>query len=168
MPGASVKRRPPLAVIVAASTMAVYLAAALSFGIYNTVRRCRAAVATAGEPPAAMRARVFGRRYNAAVERIRSLIPEDEPYFLSGKADGAIVWVRYDLLPRRAVRQEALAASPGDCWLGQIRWSVLALGFGRPPLLLERRAGVPPGCPAAPWRRAAAAGNTAPPDGQRH
>lgn len=145
-----IQRLPPLATI---AVVSIYLAVALPIGLYNTARRWRSAIATAGMPPAAMRARVFGQRYTAAIELIRRAIPEDEPYFLSGKADGSIIWARYDLLPRRAASLEALAANPRDCWFGQIRWSVVAPGAGRAPLLLERPVSVPPGCSPAPWRR---------------
>jgi hypothetical protein len=154
--GDLVRRQPLLPAKAAVLFVGIYLAVALPVGLYNTARRWRAAAAAAGVPPAAMRAIVFGGRYTAAVEAIRGVIREDEPYLLSGRTD-ALVWVRYDLLPRRAARQEALAASPNDCWFAQIRWSVVARELGRPPLLLARPVIVPPGCPAAPWRQADAA-----------
>jgi hypothetical protein len=128
-----------------------FVAIALPVGLYSTVRRVLAAAGTVGVPPGPMRARVFGQRYAAAIAAIRRAIPEDEPYFIASRADGALVWVRYDLLPRRAVRFEALAANRNDCWLAQIRWSVTGLAFGHPPLLLERPVSRPPGCPPAPW-----------------
>jgi hypothetical protein len=145
--------------------LAVYLLIAVPVGVRNTVLRLRVAVKTAGLPAGAMRARVFGPRYVAAVDQIRRAIPVGEPYLLSeagrpyllGELDqpAAMLWVRFDLLPRRAMVLHAPgspgAPVPGDCWLEQIRWIVVAAGPGRPPLLLERPATVPPGCPPAPW-----------------
>jgi hypothetical protein len=149
MPRDLIQRLPPLAAI---GAIALYLAVALPAGLYDTARRLRAAVATAGLAPGMVRARVFGRRYTSAIELIRRVIPEDEPYLLSAE-DAPIAWVRYDLLPRRAARLSALAANPSDCQLAQIRWSVVAEPFGRPPLLFERPVKLPPGCTPAPWLR---------------
>jgi hypothetical protein len=140
---------------VAAGLVAANLAVAIPFGLYNTFLRLRAAVATAGLGPRAMRARVFGRRYTAAIENLRRVIPPDEPYMLEGIGEpGDLVWVRSDLLPRRAVLihpGEAAGRLLEDCLLRQVRWQVVAVGFGKPPLLLARPADVPAGCPPAPW-----------------
>src|ERR1700688_3537665 len=127
MPRDFIQRLPPLAAI---GAIALYLAAALPAGLYNTARRVRAAVATAGLPPGAVRARVFSHRYTSAIELIRRVIPEDEPYLLSAN-DASIAWVRYDLLPRRAARLAAAEANPGDCLLAQIRWSGVGDAVGR-------------------------------------
>ncbi len=140
---------------VAAGLVAANLAVAIPFGLYNTFLRLRAAVATAGLGPRAMRARVFGRRYTAAIESIRRVIPPDEPYVLEGIGEpGDLVWVRSDLLPRRAVLihpGEPAGRLREDCLLRQVRWQVVAVGFGKPPLLLARPADVPAGCARAPW-----------------
>jgi hypothetical protein len=140
----------------------VYLLIAIPVGLRNTFLRLRAAVRTAGLPPEAVRARVFGPQYVAAVEQIRCAIPEDEPYLLSeaGKPylaseldqPAAMLWVRFDLLPRRAmVLRQGL---PPDCWRQQVRWLVVATAPGRPPVLLQRPlTAPPPGCPPAPWLR---------------
>lgn len=118
----------------------------------NTALRFRTVARTAGLPPEAVRALVFGRRYTAAIEQIRSTIPEDEPYLIREMDEpGAMLWVRFDLLPRRAIRSEGTPAPTLDCWREQVRWEVVAAGVGRPPLLLERPASTPPGCPPAPW-----------------
>jgi hypothetical protein len=153
---------------VAAGLVAANLAAAIPVGLYNTFKRLRAAVATVGLGPREMRARVFGRRYTAAIESIRRIIPPDEPYVLEGIGEpGDLVWVRSDLLPRRSVLVhpgEPAAALEGDCLLRQVRWQVVAIGFGKPPLLVARPAppaGAPGGCPPAPWLRAAGTAGTA-------
>ena len=145
---------------VAAALVGANLAVAIPVGLYNTSLRLRAAVATAGLGPRAMRARVFGRSYTAAIESIRRLIPPDEPYVLEGIGEpGDLVWVRCDLLPRRAVLIRPGEPAPRllqDCLLRQVRWQVVAIGFGKPPLLLARPAQAPAGCPRAPWLTAAA------------
>jgi hypothetical protein len=135
--------------------LAVYLLAAIPPALGSTARGLRAAARTAGLAAAEVRARVFGRRYVAAVDRIRLAIPVDEPYLLTEQREpGAMLWVRFDLLPRRAVVVQP-QTRPGDCWLEQVRWTVVGVGLGRPPLLLERQPFVPPGCRPAPWRTAA-------------
>ena len=82
-------------------------------------------------------------------------IPVDEPYLLREMDEpGAILWVRFDLLPRRAILD---IAPPPDarsaCLRAQVRWMVVAVGTRRPPLLYERPPTLPPGGPPAPWRR---------------
>ena len=135
----------------------VYLLIAATVGLRNTVLRLRAAVKTAGLPAHAVRELVFGRRYVAGVDLIRRSIPVAEPYLLSERDEpGAMLWARFDLLPRRAMYLGKVGSLPGDprnCWVEQVRWMVVAAGVGRPPLLLERTTRIPPGCPPAPWAR---------------
>ena len=136
----------------------VYLLIAIPVGLRNSWLRLRAAARTTGLSAGEMRMRVFGARYVAAVEQIRRTIPVDEPYLLDEMDEpGAVLWVRFDLLPRRAIRfhGQPTESSAPDCVREQVRWMVVAAGVGRPPLLLERAARVPPGCPPAPWRRPA-------------
>jgi hypothetical protein len=137
----------------------LYLLIAIPVGLRATWLRLRAAVRTAGLSAGEMRVRVFGPRYVAAVDQIRRAIPMDEPYLLDEMDEpGAMLWVRFDLLPRRAVRNIRTPPAPRsgpDCVREQIRWLIVAAGVGRPPLLLERPVRVPPGCPPAPWRRPA-------------
>jgi hypothetical protein len=136
----------------------VYLLIAIPVGLRATWLRLRAAGRTAGLSAGEMRARVFGPQYVAAVEQIRRAIPVDEPYLLDEMDEpGAVLWVRFDLLPRRAIRvhRQQLESSTPDCTRDQVRWLIVAAGVGRPPLLLERPVRVPPGCPPAPWRRPA-------------
>ncbi len=134
----------------------LYLGIAVPLRLWNSAARLRAAARLAGQSPQAVRALAFGTRYTAAIEAIRRVIPEDEPYLMTEQTEpAAMFWVRYDLLPRRAlvVRPDS---RPDDCWLGQLRWMVAAVGLGRPPRLVRLRDNAPPGCPPAPWRRTAA------------
>jgi hypothetical protein len=135
---------------VALGVVLAYLLIAVPVGLHNTALRVRAGARTAGLSAGAMRARVFGPLYVAAIDRIRRAIPEDEPYLISELDEpGAQLWVRFDLLPRRAM----LAQGTADCWRRQVRFMVVAVGVGRPPLFYERPAVVPPDCPPAPWMR---------------
>jgi hypothetical protein len=131
----------------------VYLLIALPVGLRNTALRMRAAARTAGLSAGDMRMRIFGPQYVAAIEQIRRVIPEDEPYLL-GEMDepGAILWVRFDLLPRRAILDAASPPSSPDCWRDQVRWLVVATGSRQPPLFFEHPTRIPPGCPPVPWR----------------
>ena len=87
----------------ALGALVIYLLVAIPVALRNTWLRARAAGATLRQSPAALRARVFGQAYTAAIEDIRRQIPEDEPYILSTTGDmAAMLWVRFDLLPRRA------------------------------------------------------------------
>jgi len=131
-----------------------YLLIAGLIGLRNTALRLRAAVRTAGLSTAGMRARVFGQEYTESILRLRRTLPDDEPYLLSTTGDlGSLLWVRFDLLPRRAIllRPTAPDGAAADCWQDQIRWLVTATGVRRPPLLEERTTRVPAGCAARPW-----------------
>jgi hypothetical protein len=134
-----------------------YLLLAVPAGLRNTVLRLRMAARTAGLPVPALRARAFGPDYTAAVDEIRRTIPVGEPYLLSYQDDlGAMLWVRYDLLPRRAIVPRPPGspfAGANDCWPDQVRWLIVGVGGGRAPLFVERPVRVPPGCPPAPWRK---------------
>ena len=138
-----------------AALLGIHLAVGIAAGLRNTALRLRAAVRSAGLSPAEMRTRILGPDYVAAVERVRRTIPVDEPYLLRELDEpGAMLWIRFDLLPRRAILD---TAPPRDarsaCLRAQVRWLIVAAGARRPPLLYERPAPVPPGCPPAPWRR---------------
>jgi hypothetical protein len=140
----------PLAVV---GMLVVYLAVAIPRRLIATARSLYAARELAGIPAAKLRQSVFGGSYTAAVEGIRSAVPVDEPYLLTFRDElGAMLWVRYDLLPRRAM-VIGPATDRGDCWLRQLRWMVVGVGGGRPPLLRKLSGAVPPGCPPAPWLR---------------
>jgi hypothetical protein len=135
----------------------VYLLIAIPVGLRNTFVRLRVAARTAGAPLAEVRAHAFGRRYVATIAAIRRAIPEDEPYLLSELDEpGSLLWVRFDLLPRRAiVLRSGVSPDPDlDCWRDQVRFEVVAVGSGRPPLFREHPVAPvpPPDCPPAPWR----------------
>lgn len=137
----------------------VYLLIAIPVGLRNTFLRLRVAAKTAGVPLAEVRAHAFGRRYVATIDAIRQAIPEDEPYLLSELDEpGSLLWVRFDLLPRRAIvlRPGGSPEPDFDCWRNQVRFEVVAVGSGRPPLFREHPVPPvpPPGCPPAPWREA--------------
>jgi hypothetical protein len=132
-----------------------YLLIAIPVGLRNTFLRLRVAAKTAGAPISEVRAHAFGRRYVAAIDEIRRAIPENEPYLLSELDEpGSLLWVRFDLLPRRAIvlRRGGSPDPAFDCWRDQVRWEVVAMGSGRPLLFRERPVAMPPGCPPAPWR----------------
>lgn len=135
--------------------LAVYLLIGIAVGLRNTALRLRSAVRSAGLSAGEMRTRILGPQYVTAVELVRRAIPVDEPYLLRELDEpGAMLWIRFDLLPRRAILD---IAPPPDarsaCLRAQVRWIVVAAGARRPPLLFERPVAVPPGCPPAPWRR---------------
>ncbi len=135
--------------------LAVYLAIGVAVGLRNTALRLRSATRSAGLSTGEMRARMFGGEYVAAIERLRSMIPVDEPYLLRELEEpGVIVWTRFDLLPRRAILDsEPPADAHSVCLRAQVRWMVVATGTRQPPLIFERPVAVPPGCRPAPWRR---------------
>lgn len=135
--------------------LAVYLAAGIVVGLRNTGLRLRSAVRSAGLSAGEMRTRIHGAEYVAAVERIRGMIPLDEPYLLREFDEpGVILWTRFDLLPRRAILDIAPPADARSaCLRAQVRWLVVATRTRQAPLLYERPAEVPPGCPPAPWRK---------------
>ena len=149
-----------LAVVVVA-TVAAYLAVAVPWALHDAWLRLRVALGTAGMPVGELRPAAFGADYAAAIEKIRRVIGRREPYVVDEAiGHGSIFWVRYDLLPRRAIagRTRSPLSLPGrDCWVAQVRWQVVGNGLRRPPLLLEHPVRVPPGCPPAPWWKPAAA-----------
>src|SRR5689334_21937354 len=84
--------------------LAVYLLIGVTVGLRNTALRLRSAARSAGLSAEEMRARILGPEYVAAVERVRRAIPVDEPYLLRELDEpGAMLWIRFDLLPRRAI-----------------------------------------------------------------
>jgi hypothetical protein len=92
--------------LVAAALVALYLAAALprAAGVVGFMLRLPGR--TAGESLPAARARLFGGEYSRAIDLIRRQIPVEQPYALvagDSAQSGGVLWVRYDLAPRRAV-----------------------------------------------------------------
>lgn len=135
--------------------LAVYLTVGIAVGLRNTGLRLRSAARSAGLSAGEMRTRMFGGEYVAAIERLRRMIPVDEPYLLRELEEpGVILWTRFDLLPRRAILDiEPPPDARSACLRAQVRWMVVATGTRQPPLIFERPVTVPPGCPPAPWRR---------------
>ena len=135
--------------------IAVYLAIGVAVGLRNTALRLRSAVRSAGLSAGEMRTRILGAEYVTAIERIRGMIPVDEPYLIREMEEpGVILWTRFDLLPRRAILDiEPPPDARSACLRAQVRWLVVATATRQAPLIYERPATVPPGCPPAPWRR---------------
>src|SRR5262245_24400406 len=108
---------------VAVILVAVYLLIAIPVGVRKTFTFLRAAATPVGGPVKAVRPRIFGRGYVAAVDEIRRIIPEDEPYLLSELDErDSRLWVRFDLLPRRAIflRNGESPDEGLDCWRAQV------------------------------------------------
>ncbi|HVT15690.1 MAG TPA: hypothetical protein VHQ90_05830 [Thermoanaerobaculia bacterium] len=145
--------------VAAVGLLALFLATVAPLASQRTFLRLGWALRAAGEPPAAARLRQFGPAYVVAVERMRRRITAGEPYVLleaRGAEPGAVFGVRFDLLPRRAVKIEGLQdlsdpARTADCIQGQLRWLVVVFGHARPPLLFALPPRLPAGCRPAPW-----------------
>jgi hypothetical protein len=145
--------------VAAVGLLVLFLATVVPLAGQRTFLRLRWALRAAGEPPVAARLRQFGPAYVVAVERMRRHIPAGEPYVLleaRGAEPGAVFGVRFDLLPRRAVKIEGLQdlsdpARRSDCIQGQLRWLVVVFGHARPPLLFAVQPHLPAGCRPAPW-----------------
>ena len=120
--------------------LAAGVAAALNAGV-----RLGQAVALVGEDGAAARRRVKGGDYMDAIEQIRRTIPRDGEYLIVDAGEerqGAALWVRFDLAPRRARLVGALRDRPDPDRLAarmpeSSRWVVIAL-YGQPPILIDR------------------------------
>ena len=120
--------------------LAAGVAAALNAGV-----RLGQAVALVGEDGAAARRRVKGADYMDAIEQIRRTIPRDGEYLIvdgGEERQGAALWVRFDLAPRRARLVGALRDRPDPDQLAErmpasSRWVVIAL-YGQPPILIDR------------------------------
>lgn len=125
--------------------LALYLALAVPASAARAFRQVREAVHRVREPVAEARARVFGADFVAGVERIRAALATTEPYLLIDGGDpqeGAALWVRYELAPRRALFIRDPRAGDLD-WLRRqiprtVRWVVVAAGGRRPPELYRR------------------------------
>jgi hypothetical protein len=143
-----------LAVVVLATVVA-YLVVAVPWALHDAWLRLRVALGTAGMAVSELRPAAFGADYVAAIEQIRRVIGRHEPYVVDEAiSHGPIFWVRYDLLPRRAIAgrtRSPLSLLGRDCWVAQVRWRVIGYGLRRPPLLVEQAVRLPPGCPPAPW-----------------
>src|SRR4029077_11555952 len=98
-----------------------------------------------GETAAAGGVRVFGTPYVDTIRAMRRAIPPDGIYgLIDGEPDieGAALWVRHDLAPRKAVFLGKLAQLPGPRRLrGRLperaRWVVVAY-TRRPPERIDK------------------------------
>ncbi len=126
----------------------LFLAAAVPRSLTQAARQMVDAVHTAGETPLDRRRRISGPEYIDAIEAIRRAIPPDGAYLLVNGAtrdEGARLWVRFELAPRRAVLaggrhgvrdpRRLLQKLPPD-----LPWAVVAHGRGGPPTLYGRAA----------------------------
>lgn len=131
---------------VALAAFGLFLATSLPVALGTSANRVLQALRRAGESPEAARVRVFGAPYVDTVDSIRRTIPPDGVYALvDGEPveEGAALWVRHDLAPRKAVFLGKMAKLPGVKRLrsrvpARARWVVIAYTNGRPPELIER------------------------------
>ena len=125
---------------------AAFLVTALPKALRRSIERTASAVSWAAETPEAARRRVLGPEVAAAYDRLRSAIPSDGAYLLvdgGTLGQGSPYWVRYQLAPRKAVLAGDLGHLPSAeevlrHWPPGIRYAVVALPEGAPPVLMER------------------------------
>ena len=123
------------------------LAVSLAWSTGRAVRRIYWAHLYAGETPLEERSRQFDPQYALAVEEIRRTIPPHGVYALVDAdpvEEGSVLWVRFDLAPRRAVLLGFLhdLKNPRivrERLIREVRWVIVA-SVRRPPVLYERRA----------------------------
>lgn len=131
---------------IALALFGLLLAVSLFWSTGRSVRRIYWAFAYAGETPLEERSRHFGPEYTRAIEEIRRTIPPHAVYALVDAdpvEEGSVLWVRFDLAPRRATYLGFLhdLRGPGAVRQRMIReahWVVIA-SVRRPPVLYERR-----------------------------
>lgn len=132
--------------LVALAAFGLFLATSLPVALGTSANRLLQALRRAGESPEAARLRVFGIPYVDTIATIRRSIPPDGVYALiDGEPgdEGAALWVRHDLAPRKAVFLGKMHQLPGVRRLrsrmpARARWVVIAYAGGRPPELVER------------------------------
>ena len=109
----------------------------------RALRGVAAAVRSVGESPLDRRRRTDGPEFTEGVEAIRRAIPVDGAYLLVNGAshdDGARLWVRFQLAPRRAVYAGNLHELRLRPLPPVLSWVVVARGHGAPPELYDRAA----------------------------
>ena len=125
----------------------LFLAVAVPLTAWRAAQTLAGALRAAGESPLEQRRHLFGPAYADGIEAIRRAIPPDGAYLLVNGAtadEGARLWVRFDLAPRRPVfagglrglrnprrQQERI---PAD-----LAWVVVARGRGGAPELMDRQ-----------------------------
>lgn len=125
---------------------AVFLASSIFEAARVAFGTGRLAYTFRGEPPSQERSHAYGPEYVRAIEEIRRRIPRDGAYVLVSAApenEGAALWVKFDLAPRRAVYLGELhTLQPVDRLRKRMpraaRWVVIAYESYRPPVLMER------------------------------
>jgi hypothetical protein len=133
------------AAVFALALFGLLLAVSLFWSTGRSVRRIYWAFAYAGETPLEERTRHFGPEYARAIEEIRRTIPPHAVYALVD-ADpiekGSVLWVRFDLAPRRATYLGFLQdlrepRTVRQRLIREVRWIIVA-SVHRPPVLYER------------------------------
>jgi hypothetical protein len=124
----------------------LFLAVAVPQCAWRAAQQIGGAARFAGESPLERRRRVFGPEYAEGIEAIRRAIPPDGAYILVNGAtadEGARLWVRFDLAPRRAVFAGGLRGLRNPRNRGRIppdlAWVVVARGRGGAPELMDRQ-----------------------------
>lgn len=122
------------------------LAVSLPWSAGRAVRRIYWAHLYADETPLEERFRHFGPQYALAIEEMRRVIPRHGVYALvdaDRKELGSVLWVRFDLAPRRAVFLGHLhdlrnRRTVRQRLIREARWVIVA-SVERPPVLYERQ-----------------------------
>ena len=121
------------------------LAVSLFWSTGRAVRRIYWAHLYAGETPLEERYRHFGPQYALALEEMRRVIPPHGVYALvdADKAEeGSVLWVRFDLMPRRAIYlghlHELNRRQARQRMIQEARWVIVA-SVRKPPVLYERQ-----------------------------
>jgi hypothetical protein len=130
---------------IALSLFGLLLAVSVAWSTGRSVRRIYWAFSYRGETPLAERSRQFDPQYAQAIENIRQTIPRHAVYALvdaDPEEEGSVLWVRFDLAPRRAVYLGFLhdlhsAKAVRIRLVREARWVVVA-SVRRPPVLYER------------------------------
>ena len=121
------------------------LAVSLAWSTGRSARRIYWAFAYEGETPLEERSRHFGPEYVQAIEEIRRTIPPHGVYALvdaDATEEGSVLWVRFDLAPRRATYLGFLhdlqaPRTVRQRLIREARWIVVT-SVRRPPVLYER------------------------------
>jgi hypothetical protein len=122
------------------------LAVSLAWSTGRAVRRMYWAHLYAGETPLEERYRHFGPEYALAIEEMRRTIPPHAVYALvdaDEAEEGSVLWVRFDLMPRRAVYLGHLHELENrrmvrERLIQEARWVIVA-SVRKPPVLYERQ-----------------------------
>jgi hypothetical protein len=130
---------------IALALFGLLLAVSLFWSTGRAVRRIYWAFAYAGETPLEERSRQFSLEYARAIEEIRRTIPPHAVYALvdaDPTEEGSVLWVRYDLAPRRAIYLGFLhdlrePRTVRQRLIREVRWIIVA-SVRRPPVLYER------------------------------